>query len=372
MSKPDYYEVLGVSQDASQDEIKKAYRKAAMDNHPDQNPDDPEAEKKFKLAAEAYDVLKDPQKRKVYDQYGHEGLERGGGGGGRGRGGAAAGRGFGGIEDIFEQFGDIFGFDRRGGGRSQRGADVRYDLEIAFEDAAFGTTETLDIPTRSECDNCDGSGAKPGTSKTTCQTCDGRGQVQHSQGFFTLTSACPQCDGEGEMIPEKCAECGGEGVVQEEHEVEVEVPPGVDDGTRLRLRGEGQAGLSGASSGDLYVFLHVQPSETFERDGSDLHVNCEVSFVQAILGCKTDVPTLEGTEEVTIEPGTQHGDTVRLRNQGIQKVKGRGRGDLIVTVTIDIPTELSKEQRDLLKEYAEVSDISIEKGFFEKVKDSFS
>ena len=367
MSKPDYYEVLGVSKDASEREIKKAYRKAAMEHHPDQNPDDPDAEKNFKLAAEAYDVLTDPEKRRIYDQFGHEGLK---GGAARGRGGAR-GPGFSSIDEVFDQFGDIFGdvfgFGRRGGGR-RRGADLRYDLELEFEEAAFGTTKTIEIPSHVECDNCEGSGAKPGTSPDTCSACGGTGQVRHSQGFFTLTSSCPQCEGQGQTIEEKCSECGGRGVVEETREVSVEVPAGVDDGTRLRLRSEGQKG-DGGRDGDLYVFLHVQPSETFERDGADLHVDANVSFVQAILGCDIDIPTLEDTEEVTIKPGTQHGDTLRLRNKGIAQIRGRGRGDLIAHVKVDIPTELTSEQRELLEEYADLADVDIKKGFFEKIKD---
>jgi molecular chaperone DnaJ len=374
MSKPDYYEVLGVSKDASEDEIKKAYRKAAMENHPDQNPDDPEAEKQFKLAAEAYDVLSDPEKRKVYDQYGHEGLQGSAGrrGGRGGRGGRR--QGFSSIDEVFDQFGDIFGDVFGGGmgggrGRRDRGADLRYDMELEFEEAAFGTTKEVEIPSRVECDNCNGSGAKPGTSPTSCRTCDGRGQVRQSQGFFTLASTCPQCNGRGEIIEDKCTECGGKGVVEETREVKVEVPAGVDDGTRLRLTGEGETGQSGARSGDLYVFLHVQPHETFEREGADLHVDVDISFVQAILGADVEVPTLKGNEEITIKPGTQHGDEFRLRNEGIEKIRGRGLGDLIATVNIDIPTDLKDEQRELLEEYAELSDVDIKKGFFEKIKD---
>jgi molecular chaperone DnaJ len=372
MSKPDYYDVLGVSRDASEREIKKAYRKAALENHPDRNPDDEEAEKKFKLASEAYEVLKDPQKRKIYDQYGHEGLEGAMGGGGRGRRSA---QGFSSIDEIFNNFGDIFGDvfggrGRRGGGGAQRGADLRYDLTLEFEEAAFGTTKEIEIPYRVDCSTCDGSGAKPGTTPETCSTCGGHGQVRHSQGFFTLSSSCPDCGGSGEVIREKCPDCHGEGLVEDRRDVSVEVPPGVDSGTRLRLRGKGESGAKGGPDGDLYVFLEVEPSDTFSRDGDDLHVSRPISFVQAALGCEVEVPKLGGdSETVTLEPGTQHGDQKVLRNEGIQHVRGRGRGDLIVDIEIEIPTELSDKQRELLAEYAEVSDVDVAKGFFDKLKE---
>jgi molecular chaperone DnaJ len=376
MSKPDYYEVLGLSQDASQREIKRAYRKQAMENHPDQNPDDPKAEEKFKLASEAYEVLSDPEQKKVYDQFGHEGLEGAGrGGGGRGRG---RGRGFTSLDEIFDQFGDIFGdvFEggRRGGrgGGRRRGADLRYDMEVSFEEAVFGTSRTVEIPGRVECSTCDGEGASPGSSATQCSTCGGAGQVRHSQGFFTLTSSCPDCGGRGEVIDDPCEDCGGKGVVEETREVEVDIPGGVDDGTRLRLGGKGEAGTEGAGSGDLYVFLHVKDSDDFRREGDDLHVDAEISFVQAALGCEVDVPTLEdGTKEVTIPPGTQPGDEIPLRGEGVPHVRGSGRGRLVVHVDVTIPTELTEKQRELLAEFAEESDIDIKKGFFDKIKESF-
>lgn len=372
MSKPDYYEFLGVDRDASEREIKKAYRKAAMEYHPDQNPDDPEAEKNFKLASEAYDVLTDPEKRRIYDQFGHEGLEQG-----AARGGRRGGPGFSSIDEVFDEFGDIFGdvfgFGSRGRrGRRNQGADLRYDLELEFEEAAFGTTKTIELPKRVDCDNCDGSGAKPGTSPTECSACGGAGQVRHSQGFFTLASTCPQCNGRGETIREKCSKCRGQGVIEETREVSVDIPAGVDDGTRLRLRGEGQSGGQGGRSGDLYVFLDVQPSETFERDGADLHLDVELSFVQAILGCEVEIPTLDGTRDLTVRPGTQHGDTIRLRNEGIQKIRGSGRGALVATIEIELPTELTDEQRELLEEYAELSDVDIKKGFFDRIKEKIS
>ena len=373
MSKPDYYEVLGVSEDASEREIKKAYRKAAMENHPDQNPDDPEAEKRFKLASEAYEVLSDSEQRRIYDQFGHEGL-KGAGGGRRGRGG---GPGFSSIDEVFDQFGDIFGdvfgFGGRGrGGGQRRGADLRYDMELEFEDAAFGTTKTIELPKHVECETCEGSGAKPGTSANTCTACGGAGQVRHSQGFFTLTSTCPECGGRGEQIDEKCPDCRGRGIKEETREVKVEIPAGVDDGTRLRLRGEGQAGEQGTPSGDLYVFLNIKPSDTFERDGSDLRLDVNISFVHAILGCDVEIPTLEDTFDLTIPPGTQHGSEIPLKNKGIERIRGRGRGRLIATVKIDIPTDINKKQQELLYEYAEVSDIDIKKSFWDKLKDKVS
>ncbi len=372
MSKRDYYEVLGVSKGATGKELKKAYRKLAMKHHPDRNPGDSDAEQKFKEASEAYEVLSDPDKRALYDQFGHEGL--------RGAGAGGPGAGFDSMDDIFSQFGDIFGDmfgfggqRRRGGPR--RGADMRYDLELSFEEAAFGTSKKLTIPRHVECETCDGSGAKPGTSPTTCATCKGRGQVHHRQGFFTLSSTCPHCKGSGEQISDPCTECGGKGKTRVDREVEVQVPAGVDSGTRLRLRQEGESGSRGAPPGDLYVFLQVQPSETYERDGADLHLRKEISFVQAALGCEIEVPTLEddAEETITVEPGTQHGDTKVLKNEGIAKIQGSGRGNLTVHFDVKIPTKLSKKQRELLEAFAEDADIPFKSGgFFKKMKEKLS
>ena len=368
MSKRDYYEVLGVSRDATAKELKKAYRKLAMKYHPDRNPGDKEAESHFKEASEAYEVLSDPEKRARYDQFGHEGLR-----------GAAAGAGFDSMDDIFSQFGDIFGDmfgfgGRRRRGGPRRGADMRYDLELSFEEAAFGTSKSLTIPRHVKCERCEGSGAEPGTSPTTCPTCQGRGQVHHRQGFFTLSSTCPHCKGTGEFISDPCTECEGKGKTRIEREVEVKVPAGVDTGTRLRLRQEGENGSRGAPRGDLYVFLHVQPSEVFERDGADLHARHEISFVQAALGCEVEAPTLGGeSTTITIEPGAQHGDTKVIKNEGIAKLQGSGRGDLYVHLDVQIPTKLSKRQRELLEEYAEESDIPVKTGgFFKKMKEKLS
>ncbi len=371
MSKRDYYEVLGVAKGATGKELKKAYRKLAMKHHPDRNPGDKEAEAAFKEASEAYEVLSNPEKRALYDQFGHDGL--------RGAGAAGPGAGFDSMDDIFSQFGDIFGDmfgfgggqRRRGGPR--RGADLRYDLELEFEEAAFGTTKSLTIPRHVDCETCDGSGAKPGTTATTCGTCKGRGQVHHRQGFFTLSSTCPHCKGSGEQISDPCPECDGKGKTRVEREVEVTIPAGVDSGTRLRLRQEGEHGSRGAPKGDLYVFLHIQPSEVFERDGADLHLRQEISFVQAALGCEIEVPTLEDTTTVTVNPGTQQGDKKILKNQGLAKLQGSGRGNIIVYFDIQIPTKLSTRQRELLEEYAEESDIDVKPaGFFKKMKEKLS
>ncbi|QDG54020.1 molecular chaperone DnaJ [Persicimonas caeni] len=357
MTKRDYYQVLGVSRDASESEIKRAYRKLAMKFHPDRNPDDPDAEANFKEAAEAYEVLADAEQRQIYDRFGHEGLS--------GQGGGPGGPGFHDINDIFAEFGDIFGdmfgfgSGTSGRGGQSRGADLRYDLELSFEEAAFGTTKTIVIPRHSECAHCEGSGAEPGTEPLSCETCGGQGQVQHTQGFFTLSSTCPQCNGAGELIEEECQDCSGTGVVEEEREVSVKVPAGVGSGTRLRLRGEGETGRAGGERGDLYVFLHVEPSEVFERDGADLHYTAELSFIQAALGCEVEVPTLGEPKRVTFEPGTQYGDTKVLRDEGIQQLGSSRRGNLLVHARLATPTDLSDEQRRLLEEYARLSGIEL-------------
>lgn len=368
MSKRDYYEVLGVSRDADDRELKKAYRTLAMKYHPDRNPGDTEAEQKFKEAAEAYEILNDAEKRQIYDRFGHEGLS--------GRGGGA---GFSNVDDIFSQFGDIFGDifgfgrqQRRGG--PQRGADLRLDLELEFEEAVFGTSREVDVPRRKECETCDGTGAKPGTEPIICGACGGRGQVHHSQGFFTLSSTCPECRGAGKIVTSPCEDCDGAGIQEEVREVNVKIPPGVDDGTRLRLRGEGEGGRKGGPRGDLYVFLHVKPSEVFVREGSNLHLEAELSFVQAALGCNLEIPTLEDPEVVKVKAGSQYGDKIVLDGQGIQQVnRPNNKGDLIVHLKVTVPDKLNKKQRKVLEEFAELSDIPVkEASILDKIKETLN
>jgi molecular chaperone DnaJ len=354
MTKHDYYKVLGVSRDACETEIKRAYRKLAMKHHPDRNPEDPRAETRFKEAAEAYEVLADAEQRQIYDRFGHEGLS--------GQSGGHSAPGFHDINDIFAEFGDIFGdmfgFGGQGGKQRRaqsRGADLRYDLELSFDEAAFGATKTIAILRHNECDRCEGIGAEP----ITCPTCQGEGQIEHTQGFFTLSSSCPKCNGTGELVEDKCAQCGGKGIVDEEREVAVKVPAGVGDGTRLRLRGEGEAGRGEGERGDLYVFLDVHPSEVFERDGADLHYTAELSFIQAALGCEMKVPTLGEPTTVVFEPGTQFGDTRTLRDEGVQQLGSSRRGNLFVHARVETPTDLDDEQRRLLEEFARISGIDL-------------
>ncbi len=355
MSKRDFYEVLGVSRDVDERELKKAYRKLAMKYHPDRNPGDTDAEASFKEAAEAYEVLSNPEMRARYDRFGHEGL-RGGGGG----------AGFHSVDDIFSQFGDIFGDFFGFGGRQQRrsgpqrGADLRYDMELEFEDAVFGTAREIEVPRHSTCETCSGSGAKPGTEPKTCGTCNGTGQMHHSQGFFTLTSTCPECRGQGKVIADPCNDCSGKGVVEEVREVSVKIPAGVDHGTRLRLRGEGEAGARGGPPGDLYVFLHVRESEVFTRRDSDLHIEVPISAIQAALGGTITIPTLGEPRSVDIAPGTQYGDRLVLRNEGIQHVNRSTRGDIVAHFNVQTPTELTEEQRDLLTQFAESAGIKLD------------
>ena len=345
MSKRDYYEVLGVEKNAGDDELKKAYRKLAMKYHPDRNPGDRAAEEKFKEANEAYEVLTDPQKRQVYDRHGHEGLQRGGAGAG-GFGGA------GGFSDIFgDVFADIFG---GAGGRSsgpRRGSDLRYMIELTLEQAVFGTTESIRIPTWSDCEPCNGNGSADGKKPQTCPTCKGSGQVRVQQGFFVLQQTCSHCRGRGTTITDPCKTCRGAGKVKREKTLEVKIPAGVDTGDRIRLTGEGEPGDKGAPSGDLYVQVNVKPHDFFERDGNDLYGNVPISIVTAALGGKLEVPTLDGRAEIEIPEGTQSGKQFRLRGKGVRSVRSSGVGDLYCTVLVETPVRLSKAQKEILREF---------------------
>lgn len=346
--KRDYYDVLGVQKDASESDLKAAYRKLALKFHPDRNPGDRTAEENFKEAAEAYDVLRDPQKRQIYDAYGHQGLE--------GQGFS----GFGGFDDIFSSFGDIFedffgfGSRRRSRSRSQRGADLRYDLSLDFMDAAFGIETTIEIEKYEGCQTCNGSGAELGSAPETCPQCGGSGQVGRSQGFFTIRTTCPNCRGAGQHIPNPCKTCSGQGKVVVRKTVSVKIPAGVDTGSRLRLTGEGEAGSFGGPHGDLYVFIHVQPHEFFKRDGTEVLCQIPISFVQAALGDKVEVPTLKGSKDLEIPKGTQPGDIFRFRNEGIPSLRTGIPGDQIIQVTIRTPTGLNKKQEGLLREFAKI------------------
>jgi len=349
--KRDYYEVLGASQDADAQELKSKYRKIALKYHPDRNPGDSEAEEYFKEAAEAYKVLSDPEQRRIYDQFGHEGLNGMNGGGGAGAGG---------FEDIFSSFGDIFeeffGFrgGRRGRSSAMRGSDLRYDMAIEFMEAAFGLETEIDVEKMIVCPTCEGTGAKPGTEPEGCSHCGGSGQFVRTQGFFSVKSTCPHCRGEGKVIREACPQCRGRKQVVDSKKVALKIPAGVDDGSKLRLAGEGEPGVNGGPPGDLYVFLRVKPHEYFDRKNNDVICKVELSFVQAALGDEMTVPTLEGEETITIPRGTQHGDTVRLAGQGIPSLRTHIRGDQIVQVELKTPKHLNKRQEELLREFYKI------------------
>ncbi len=354
MDKRDYFEVLGVSRTASEDEIKKAYRKMALQYHPDRNPGNKEAEERFKEAAEAYEVLRDPQKRQVYERFGHEGLK------------GTGFSGFHGFDDIFSSFGDIFqeffsfGYGGSGGGQRQRtaarpGNDLAYDLSLAFQEAVFGTEKEVEIDTMARCGDCGGSGAEPGTDETTCPVCRGQGQVVQTQGFFRISTTCPRCYGSGRVITSPCKTCQGQGRVRQARRVQVKCPGGVDTGTRLRLRGEGEGGFRGGPSGDLYVRIHVESHECFDRDGDDLYSKVTISFVQAILGDQVEITTLEGEKKtIKIEPGTQPGTVLRYPGEGVPRLRGYGRGDLFLEVEVRIPEHVNARQEELLREYVEI------------------
>ncbi len=342
--KRDYYEVLGVSRDASSDEIKKAYRKLAFKYHPDRNPEDPDAEAYFKEASEAYEVLSDPEKRQRYDHMGHAAMN------------GNDFHGFGGTEDIFDSFadifGDFFGFGgRRSGPRARAGADLRYNLTITFREAAKGTEVDLELPKREKCDRCDSKGSEPGHSSQSCSHCGGSGQVHRTQGFFRVSMPCSVCHGQGVVITHPCKKCRGKGVVQVNKQVKVRVPAGVDNGSRLRLRGEGEPGEFGGPPGDLYVVIFVEEDDTFRRQGQDLITEIDISFTQAALGDKVEVPTLDDPVSMEIPKGTQSGKVFQLNGLGLPYPGGNQRGDLLVQVQVKTPTKLTKRQEELLKEF---------------------
>ncbi len=350
MTKRDYYEVLGVSREALEADIKKAYRRLAMKHHPDRNPDDPKAEVAFKEAKEAYEVLSDAHKRAVYDRHGHAGLEAAAGSG-RGGPGMNPGDAFG---DIFgDVFGDIFGGGRRGRSTVFRGADLRYELALTLEQAVFGDTINLTLPTLVNCETCKGSGAKPGTKPVTCKTCEGAGQVRMAQGFFSVQQTCPTCRGAGQQIDQPCGGCQGRGRVQKNKTLAVKVPAGVDTGDRIRLTGEGETGQNGGPPGDLYVEIRTQPHEIFERDGADLSCGIPVNFVLAALGGVVQVPTLDGEVTLKIPAETQSGRVFRLRAKGVRPVRGNGPGDLYCRVEVETPVNLTTEQKRLLEAFNE-------------------
>jgi molecular chaperone DnaJ len=374
MSKRDYYKVLDVPRTAAEAEIKKAYRRLAMKYHPDRNPGDKEAEEKFKEAKEAYEVLCEADKRAIYDQHGHAGIDASRHGGGRGAGADAFGEMFG------EMFGDIFGGSRRGGGRAQvfRGADLKYELELDLNQAVFGHSAEIDVTKLAECDTCGGSGAAKGSTPVTCDTCNGIGQVRISQGFFQLQQPCPKCRGTGTTIKNPCDTCLGQGRVRRSKRLAVKIPAGVDTGDRIRLSSEGESGRNGGPPGDLYVEVHVREHEIFDRDGADLLCKVPISFATAVLGGNVDVPTLDGHVSLKIPAETQSGTQFRLRDKGVKPVRGGSRGDLFCTVVVETPVKLNGEQRELLRKFEE----SLTKGggkhsprgesFFEGVKRFFS
>ena len=351
MAKRDYYEVLGVAKNASDDEIKKAYRKLAMKYHPDRNPDSKDAEEHFKEAKEAYEMLSDDQKRAAYDQYGHAGVDPNMGG--------AGGQGFGGFADAFgDIFGDIFGQAAggaarggRGGPQVYRGADLRYSMEITLEQAAHGYDTQIRVPSWVSCEVCHGSGAKPGTKPETCPTCHGAGAVRMSQGFFSIQQTCPKCHGSGTYVPDPCTNCHGAGKVKETKTLEVKIPAGIDDGMRIRSSGNGEPGVNGGPPGDLYVEIHIKPHSVFEREGDDLHCQMPIPFTTAALGGEIEVPTLAGRASFTVPEGTQSGRTFRLRGKGIKGLRSSVAGDLYVHVQVETPVKLTDTQRELLKQF---------------------
>ncbi len=375
MTKRDYYEILGVERTADQEEIKKAYRKIAVQCHPDKNPGDKTAEERFKELGEAYEILSDPQKRAAYDQYGHAAFDRRAGGFGR----------TGGFHDPFEVFREVFGgggiFDDLFGTAShdpsqpQRGDDLRYDMEITFEEAAHGCEKEITVTKPERCDVCQGSGAEPGSKARTCPMCGGRGQVISARGIFSIAQTCPQCQGAGRILDRPCKNCRGQGRRERTSKIKLRIPAGVDTASRLRSAGNGEAGWRGGPPGDLYVVIHVKPHDIFQRDGDDLLCEVPVSFVQAALGAEIDVPTLDGKASIKVPPGTQPGAMFRLKGKGVKNIQGYGYGDLHVRVNVEVPTHLSAAQKAKLQEFAQLCDGNespISQGFFEKAKKLFS
>ncbi len=370
MSKRDYYEVLGVGQDASEDDLKKAYRRLAMKFHPDRNPDDEDAEEKFKEASEAYEILNDPEKRQAYDRFGHAGVDPSQGGGG-------FGGGFG--SDLGDIFGDVFGdiFGARGARNGvSRGADLRYNLSLSLEQAVSGDTLEIRIPVMAGCEVCDGSGAAEGTSPQTCPDCQGAGQIRVSQGFFSLQQTCPRCRGQGRVITDPCRNCGGAGRVEKRKTLSVKIPAGVDTGDRIRLTGEGEAGMHGGPPGDLYVQVEVAEHPIFVRDGRHLYCEVPIAFTEAALGGELEVPTLDGRVKLKIPAETQTGKVFRLRGKGVTQVRGGGVGDLLCKVVVETPVKLTDKQKSLLNEFRESlagSDKHSprEKTWFDGVRDFF-
>ncbi|MFY0646335.1 molecular chaperone DnaJ [Sulfitobacter geojensis] len=359
MAKRDYYEVLGVAKGASADEIKKGFRKKAKELHPDRNSDNPDAEAQFKEANEAYDVLKAPDKKAAYDRYGHAAFEGGmGGGGGRPGGGMGGGQGdFGSaFSDVFDDlFGDFMG-QRGGGRRAARGADLRYNLRITLEDAYAGMQKSINVPTSVQCDSCSGSGAEGGAEPTTCPTCSGMGKVRAQQGFFTVERTCPTCSGMGQIVKNPCKTCRGAGRTEKERSLSVNIPAGVETGTRIRLAGEGEAGMRGGPSGDLYIFIEVAEHELFERDGPNLFCRVPVSMSTAALGGNIEVPTIDGGRgRVQIPGGSQSGRQMRLRGKGMPPLRGGGVGDMIIELAVETPVNLTSRQKELLQEFEELS-----------------
>ena len=373
--KRDYYEVLGVQKGATDDEIKKAFRRKSKEYHPDLHPGDKEAEEKFKEVNEAYQVLSDSEKKSRYDQFGHAGVDPNFGAGG------GYGGGFGGFDDLGDIFGNIFGggFGGFGGGRARngpkRGADIRQVIDITFEEAAFGCSKKINVTAQEKCETCGGTGAKPGTSVETCSNCHGTGRVQTRQrtilGYMTTEAACPKCHGEGRIIKEPCRDCRGTGVVRKSKTIEVQIPAGIDHGQTIQLSGKGEAGAKGGPSGDLLITVRVRPHEIFKREEYDVYIDMPITFAQAALGAKIQVPTLDGTVELNIPEGTQTGSRFRMKDKGIPQLRGKSRGDQYVTVNVEVPRNLSSKQKEILRSFDEDKNYKQKKSFYDKMKNIF-